>query len=163
MTPITNQNVLDIEVALREAEQDVALLERLSGAEARVKALTADLAKAKSAEEKATAARVQAAYDARFADLSDIRVIDTTPDEGVLRSGFTITYTRTAYDMDRQENVPSPISISGFGGLPDNVFAFLQERHPDRIPEKIMSLAPGDPTEAFNRYFRGLRRGYVAA
>jgi hypothetical protein len=35
----------------------------------------------------------------------------------------------------------------------------LIERCPDRIPGKIMALAPDKPREAFGRYFAGLRRG----
>lgn len=148
---------------LDEARQDVALLERLQSAPDRVKRLTGEQTKALKDRETVLAAEQKARDEARFVGLSDIRVVDATVPEGVLRSNFTITYTRVAYDMDAGQNVPQPVTISGFGGLPDDVFAFLIERYPDRIPGKIMALAPDDPKEAFARYFRGLTRGFIAA
>lgn len=150
-----------INADLAEAQQDLALLERLKAAPDRVKRLTADQAKTIKERDNALAAEQNARREARFTGLSDLRVVDTTPGESVLRSGFTITYTRIAYDMDSGQNAPQPVTISGFGALPDNVFAFLIERHPDRIPAKIMALAPNDPEEALNRYFLGLRRGVI--
>ena len=148
---------------LAEAEQDLALLERLKSAGDRVKRLTADKEKAVKDRDAALATERKVREAARFGGLSDLRVLDATPAEGVLRSAFSINYTRVAYDMDTGQNVPQPVTISGFGGLPDNVFALLVERHPDRIPAKIMALAPNDPKEAFARYFRGLTRGFIAA
>ncbi|WP_029868159.1 hypothetical protein [Sphingomonas sp. UNC305MFCol5.2] len=153
-----------ISADLVQAEQDLALLERLKSAGDRVKRLTADRAKAVGDRDTALAVERKAREDARFKDLSDLRVVEVgKTDEGVLRSAWTINYTRIAYDMDSGRNVPQPVAISGFGGLPDNVFALLIEQHPDRIPAKIMALAPNDPKEAFARYFRGLTRGFIAA
>jgi len=152
-----------INADLAEAQQDLALLERLKAAPDRVKRLTADQARAVKERDAAATAEQKASAEARFKGLSDLRVVDTTPEEGVLRSGFTVSYIRIAYDADTGQNVPQPVTISGFGGLPDNVYALLIERHPDRIPAKIMALAPGDPTTAFARYFRGLSRGFLAS
>jgi hypothetical protein len=39
------------------------------------------------------------------------------------------------------------------------VLDYLIEKCPDRIPAKIMALAPDNPRDAFSRYFAGLKRG----
>lgn len=146
---------------LDEARKDVALLERLKAAEANVKRLTKEQADIFAEREAAYAARSKAKQDARFANLSKIRIVDSTPHESVLRSGFTIKYTRLAYDMYAQANVPQDVTVEGFTGLPDDVFDFLIERHPEAIPSKIRNLA-GDAREAFAVYFRALRNGFLS-
>lgn len=157
-----NVNLRTLAAELDEARQDVALLERLKAAPDRLKRLTADYGKAVAAHEKIKAAAEKAASEARFKGLSDIKVTDTTPRDNVLRTGFTITYIRMAYDIDAGQSISQPTTVTGFASLPDNVFAFLVERHPAQIPAKIMALAPDDPKEAFARYFRGLSRGYIS-
>jgi hypothetical protein len=52
-----------------------------------------------------------------------------------------------------------PHSRGGFGALPPAVLDYLIEKCPERIPAKIMALAPDNPRQAFNRYFMGLKRG----
>lgn len=160
MTTTTDLRTLAAE--LDEARQDVALLERLKAAPDRLKRLTASYGKAALAHEKIKAAAEKAASEARFKGLSDIRVTDTTPGDNVLRTGFTITYTRMAYDSDAGQSIPQPMTVTSFLSLPDNVLSFLIERHPAQIPAKIMALAPDNPKEAFARYFRGLSRGYIS-
>ena len=155
-------NVARISAELDEARQDVAMLEKLKSAQDRLNRLTAEQSKAIAQCDKAIAAEEKAQADSRFVGLRDIRVIETRPGEHVLRAGFTVTYTRMAWDMDAQQSVPRGESVNGFPAVPSNVLAFLIERHPERIPAKIMDLAPGNPGVAFNCYFRALSRGYIA-
>src|SRR5207237_4847637 len=123
---------------------------------------TGEHRKALAVHEAALAAEAKAAEAARFNGLQAIDVIDEKPGMGLTGAPFRINYTRLAYDIDARDNLPDHASIMGFEGLPDNVFDFLIERHPQKIPDRIASLAPGNPREAFRRYFIGRRNGYVS-
>jgi hypothetical protein len=148
-----------ITVELNEANADLALLERLKSAADRVKRLTAEQDKATKSRDKAVAAEAKAADDARFAGISDVQVTCNTPDEHVVRSSFTINYVRLTWNG--YLTAPMEHSVTGFGCLPPDVLDYLIERRPDRIPAKIMALAPDSPREAFRRYFASLRRGHI--
>lgn len=100
--------------------------------------------------------------DARFAGLSGITVTDKTPDETTLRSSFEITYVSLIYDMYANASLPVPSTVVGFDALPEHVLAYLLERHPEQIPAKIIRLA-ANPADALNRFFMGLKRGYLTA
>jgi hypothetical protein len=150
-----------ITVELAEAREDVALLERLKSAVDRVSRLAAEQDKAIKARDKALAAEAKAEEQSRFGGINDLVVTDNTPDEHVLRSGFTITYTKPAWNG--RASVPKAHSVGGFGALHPDVFRYLIERCPERIPAKIMALAPDNPVAAFNRYFVSLKRGYVTS
>lgn len=100
--------------------------------------------------------------DARFAGLSGITVTDKTPDETTLRSSFEITYVSLIYDMYANASLPFPSTVVGFDALPEHVLAYLLERHPEQIPAKIIRLA-ANPADALNRFFMGLKRGYLTA
>lgn len=147
---------------LEAAQSDVALLERLKSAQDRVKRLLpeqeAALAEAAAAKDAESLAR----EEQRFAGLAGISVKDVRPEDNVTRSTFEISYTRLAYDFEARTQVPSDHTVTGFLALPDEVFAFLIAKHPDKIPAKIMDLCPSNPTTAFERYFMALRRGFVS-
>jgi hypothetical protein len=155
------QNLFRIMAELSEAQADVALLERLKGAQARVTKLTAEQEAAVTTQNKALHAEEKAKESARFVGFQGINVVDKGADKDVLSSTFEITYTRLTWDMDANASRPTPHTVSGFSGLPSLAFQYLLERHPDKIPDKIMRLAPGDPSAAFGRYFDGMRRGYL--
>jgi len=157
----TTENLFRIMAELGEAQQDVALLERLSTAQVRVDRLTGEQATAVAAQDAELAAEATATNEARFANYGVITVADKTPDEHVISTGFAITYTRLTYDMHYRENLPTAHIIEGFLALDDLTFDCLVEKHPEQIPRKIMALAPGDPRAAFERYFAGKRRGYL--
>lgn len=146
---------------LEEAHQDAAMWQRLTGAADRVKSLTAEYAKAKIAHEKAEAVKAKAEQDAKFAGLRDLRIIEIAGDSAsVMHSTFHITYTCDAWNG--RDNVPQTVSCTrGFGALERNVLAWIIQRHPEKIPASITDLAP-DIDAAFNRYFVGLQRGYLA-
>lgn len=64
--------------------------------------------------------------------------------------------------MFSNKSLPASNTVVGFDSLPSNVMAYLIERHPDQIPDKIMRLAP-NPADAFSRFFVGLARGHLTA
>jgi hypothetical protein len=138
------------------------MLERLKSANDRVTRLTAEQEKAIKVRDKALAADAKAQEQARFAGISNVSVTDgKTAAENVVRSTFTITYSRPAFD-GRSTRVREH-TCEGFGPLPPEVLDYIIEKRPDLIPAKIMALAPDSPRDAFRRYFVALRRGYVAA
>lgn len=147
---------------LSRAQQDAELFVRLKAAADLAKRLEPQFSSAMDTLAAAKAAEKDAIDEARFADLVDIEVRETpaTVAESVLRTSFEVTYTRNQYNMSADATVPTPVQVTGFEGLPDNVFAFLLTKHPNKIPNKIMAFAPGDPEAAFTRYFRDLRRGW---
>lgn len=168
MTTKTNRSsraiaaeLASINAELEAAREDMALLERLKSAADRVTRLSVEQDKKLAAHRAALAAEAEAKVDARFAGISDVDVTDSTPMETVLRSSFQISFIRPVWDGYR--TAPKRHSANGFGVLPPEVLDYLITRCPERIPAKIMALAPDSPREAFNRYFVGVRRGYIAA
>lgn len=142
------------------AKEDVALLERLKSATDRVARLTSELEKATAAETKARNAEAKAYKDERFARISNVSVTaGQTDNENVLRSTFTITYSKPAWD-GRSTRVRERSTV-GFGALPPEVLDYIIEKRPELIPAKIMALAPDSPRDAFRRYFVSMRRGFV--
>lgn len=151
---------------LADAKADLAQWERLTNAADGVKALVASYDKAKAAQAKADEAAAKEAAEARFTGLSDLRVIDASGGSsgcagGVLRKSWRITWTAPQFDMETMTSPPRSHSVVGFAALPDNVFAFLIEKHPDKVPAEIMALCPGNPAEAMTEYFRACKRGYT--
>jgi hypothetical protein len=157
-----NANLARIAAELEEARQDVTLLERLKSAQDRAKRLTAEQDRVIAERDKAQAAEAKARNAERFKGLSDLRIAETPPATGggVLHNSYVIRYTRPAWDMHAQESLPQTHEVSGFIGLPDDVFDWIIDRHPSAIPASIRALAD-DPREAFKAYFMGLRRGYL--
>ena len=144
---------------LELANTDVALLERLKSAKDRVTRLTGELEKATAARTKALTSEAKANEDRRFAGISNVVITDAEPNESVLRSPFTITYSKPAFD-GRSTRVREH-SAGGFGALSPEVLDYIIEKRPELIPAKIMALVPNDPRAAFRRYFVSLRRGFV--
>lgn len=112
----------------------------------------------------------EAARKVRLAGIGDISITVAYPSNyrgNLLRANFTIEYTRLQYDMRCREPLPQHHKLIGFGALPGDVFQYLLEVRPEVIPTEITDLAPGDPLEAFRRYFLAQRRGrldtYAAA
>lgn len=150
---------------LEAAREDLALLERLNSAPARVAQLTTEQELAQAAHDKAQAEAQKAASAARFDGLKSIEVADVTSananvGDGVLWRSFRITVTKLAYHMSTQP-VEEKQVYNGFETVPANVFAFLIEKHPAKIPPPIAALAPGDPYRAFDEFFISKQRGYI--
>lgn len=152
-----------ISAELEATQQDLALLERLKGAPDREKRLLVDQEKALAAHKKAVDAIACAKKDARFVGLGEITVRDLRVDLGLLSSTFEITYINSVYDSRTGQSEPKSFTVIGFPALPDNVFTYLLEANPTKIPHKITSLYPSDPKIAFERYYRGLNKGYLSA
>jgi hypothetical protein len=145
---------------LDAAREDVALLERLKSATDRVARLTGEYEKASKALDKAKATDAKADDDRRFGGISNVSVsAGNTANENVVRSTFTITYSRPSFD-GRSTRVREHACV-GFGALPPEILDYIIEKRPELIPAKIMALAPDSPRAAFRRYFVSLRRGYI--
>ena len=154
-------NLTTLAAQIEAAKGDIATLERLTGAKARLAELAQEYGAAKKQADLEEAARAKQARDARFAGLSELRVETGELDGGLLGTTFKITWMAPKYDMHLQSSPPAKHTVFGFSALPNNVFDFLVERHPEQIPAQIMELAPGDPERAFNLYFLARKRGYV--
>ncbi|MAM38501.1 MAG: hypothetical protein CL949_08350 [Erythrobacter sp.] len=148
--------------ALAEAEADLALAERLATAKERVAKLSKEVAAAEAEALRVQALRAAEAAEARFANISDVKVTSTASKAGdtLQHLLFTITWRGPRYDM---WSGTSPIvgwQVVGFRAVPENVLAYLVEKAPDRIPSEIMALAPNSPAQAMETYLAGKRRGY---
>ena len=149
-----------IEAELELANEDVTLLERLKSATDRVARLTGELEKATAAQIKARNAEAKAYNDDRFARISNVSVTaGKTDSENLLRSTFTITYSKPAWD-GRSTRVREHSTV-GFGALPPEVLDYIIDKRPELIPAKIMALAPDSPRDAFRSYFVSMRRGFI--
>jgi len=156
---IAAANLERIAVELDEAQSHLSLLERLKSAVDRVNRLTAEQSKAIKEHERALAAEAKDLKASRFAAISDVLVTENpeTRREHVLRASFTIHWTKPTWDG--RASRPMEHFVVGFSACPPDVLDYLIERCPERIPAKIIALAPDDPREAFHRYSRGLKRG----
>ena len=145
-----------ISAELEKAQADVAMLERL-------KRLSIEYGKASAARDKAIASEAKAIEAERFAGIGNVRVTQSanTIGENLLRSAFTIAYTKPRWDM--YEMVQTPYSVDGFGPLPPEVLDYIILKRPSLIPSAISALNPDCPTDAFRQYFLILRRGYQVA
>ena len=156
-------NVTRISAELEATQQDLVLLERLKSAPDRLKRLLVDQEKTIAVHKKAVDALDRAKKDDRFVGLGEIIVRDLRVDLGLLNSTFEITYVKSVYDSHTKQSEPKSFTVLGFPALPDNVFLYLLEANPAKIPQKITSLYPSDPKIAFERYYRGLNKGYISA
>jgi hypothetical protein len=154
------ERVEDLASALREAQEDAALLERLSQAKAEVKRLAPLLETAQAELSEAMASEVETRRAAAYANIKDIKITEGSTTEGLLSRPFTITYVRNQWDG--RETVQVTNTVAGFGSLPDEAWGYLLNVRPDQVPASILSLSPtGDAWEAFNEYFTSQKRGWV--
>lgn len=152
-------NLLQITADLAEANADAELYERIKAGKARSESLSARLVDALNEQDSTLKEEAKIKAAARFTNISGIDIVDNTPDEHVLGSSFRITYKSGRYDMYAGKTVQIPTTSTGFNSIPTLVLAYLIEVHPEKVPSKIMALAPGNPNAAFEAYFAGLRRG----
>lgn len=153
------QNLLQVTRDLADANVDAELYARIKAGSARSDALTIRLTEAIEQQDTALKQEAKVKAAARFANISGIDIVDNTPDEHVLGTSFRITYKSGRYDMYGGKSVQIPTTSTGFKSIPSLVLAYLIEVHPEKVPSKIMALAPGNPNVAFEAYFAGLRRG----
>lgn len=152
-----------IAAELAEAKADVALLQRLNAADRRAAALQKQYDRALAAQDAALEKAAEEARRSRFDGLSNLRVVLEGDPDNLCRTAYRITWTGQQHDSYVGMSVPRQFDIVGFEALPENVFAFLIEQNPEQVPPTIRALAPGDLMEAFERYFRGRRRGYFTS
>lgn len=143
-----------------QAQADMVLLDRLNGAADRLATLTALQADIVAQQGLIHDRAAKARQDAMFAKFSTVDISDKYPEENVIRSSFTVTYTISSWNG--RESVPKQVTSVGLLCLPDNLLAYLIEKHPSKIPAKIANLA-ADPYDAFERYFVGMSRGHLLA
>lgn len=154
------EHVEELTIALRQAQEDAALLDRLSKARAEIKRLSPALEEAQEQLSQAMAAEVSERRAAVYAGYRDIKITETNTNEGILHRVFKITYTRD--EWNGREAVPATYSVQGFGSLPDAAWGYLFNVRPDQIPLSILALSPeGDARDAFNTYFTGMKRGWL--
>ena len=147
---------------LEAAQKDLALFQRLQTAEKRVEQLTRDYENARVTQEREEAAALEAAKEARFAGLSDIRVEGASLDHSgsELHANHRITWRGPKYDSASGTTLIRTHEVFGLLSLPPHVLAFLVELHPEQIPAAILALAPGDPWAAIETLYITRRRGY---
>lgn len=143
---------------IEQAKADVALRARLDDAPTRLAALTTLQADIIAQQGLIHDRAVRARQDAAFAKFSTVDITDKTPEESVIRTSYEVSYTISAWD-GRQSN-PKRVTSTGLLCLPDDLLAYLIEKHPGKIPAKIANLA-ADPYDAFERYFVGMSRGHL--
>lgn len=145
---------------LNQARADVVTLRRLKDAEADEKRLTVELRVAQEQLAERNAADVIAQRDAAYANYIDIGVEEeiTLSGDSIMHNIYRITVTQR--EWNGWENAPKVIVFDSFRALPGEAFNYLLEKHPSRIPAKIMALNPLDAWDAFSIYFSGLKRGY---
>ena len=148
---------------LATAKADVALLKRLSGAEANVGRLTDELATAELSLTTALADDHEAKRQEAFARIRNMAVTANVPSDdpqaGILSVKFAVTYEVIAYDSSTRQNLWRPASAANINCLPMEALAYLTEAKPGLIPAGIMALAPDSPVDAIRSYIHGLR-GY---
>lgn len=158
--------VQDIGDRLNLAEADVALLQRLKGAEPTALRLRDELADAQSKLSLAMTNAVTEQRKALYSNFKDIRVsvaIGEGQSNNALSNRYTITITRMAYDSRTRQSDWVDTVTEGFGALDADARGYLMEVRPDALPAIIMDLAPGDPATAMGLYYRGMQRGFIAA
>lgn len=131
-------------------------------AETKADEISGAIAKAQEQLAAAFADEAENARQKRLSAFYDIGVdVDYPPNyEGnLLRASFVIHYVKAAWDNRLKRSVPQSHRCNGFQALPADAYEYLVTAKPEAIPADIMALAPGDPQEAFSRYFQGLRRG----
>lgn len=156
------ERVEDLTSALVQAQEDFALLERITKAKAETKRLAVELEAAQEALAEAMAAEVQERREATYAGLKDITITERNTQEGLLGRTFEITYVRDQWDG--YGSTPVEHVVNGFGSLPDEAWGYLLNVRQDQIPLSILALSPtADPWDAFITYFTGLKRGWLSA
>lgn len=152
-----------LSTALDQARADVALLRRLTNAEADAERLAKELSKAQDDLSDAHADAILKERKAEFANLRSIAVRVTSPsgrELTALSANYTITYERLIYDGRSSDWQPQ--SVNGLTALSSDVRRYLVLENPNAIPAIILDLAPGDPAAALQAYFIAFQRGYMS-
>lgn len=124
----------------------------------KAKEITLSIEHAQEQYASAMANEVLSARKARLSAYSDIVVNYPAGRDSLLKTPFTIKYTKIAYNGNLQTSVPREFSVIGFAALPDEAMEYLLEVKPSAIPAEIMALSPNDPAEALALYQRAKRR-----
>jgi len=164
-TPTTDPEAIRSALAtaqteLEEAQADVALLDRLKGAQDRVKRVTSEITALNRQLTKSEAEAAKAAREATRARIRDLEINRTGQGDG-LHASYTITYKAQAWNGFSSEWCEH--SAAGFSTLEPEVMAYILEFVPEKLPTFIADLAPGDPHGAMDRYLNGLQRGFLAS
>lgn len=134
------ERVEELTAALQQAQEDAALLDRLSKAKAEIKRIAPELEAAQETIAEAMAAEVAERRASVYASFKDIRVVEKNTGEGLLSRTFEITY--VCDQWDGRESAPVSHTIVGFRALPDAAWGYLLNVRPDQIPACILALSP---------------------
>jgi hypothetical protein len=146
-----------------EVAELLALRDKLTSATDLAKSLPKEIEAARRSLKEAEEAEALAEDEGGFAGLSDIQITATGKDaDHVLRANYTITFSQLSYNPNTCQTEPIKRTVKGFEALPNDAYVWLVLRHPDKIPQQILDLCPGNPQGAMDRYFVGMRRGFIA-
>jgi hypothetical protein len=153
--------------ALKQAQEDAALYERIKAAPALVpvllkeaSALTAKLSEALAAEAKAERDRIFA----RFGDINVTCHFSSLHSKGLLNAQWVIRWTMDvqtgyAWSSGMKEFTASDFTTLGHS-YPD-AYRYLVEARPEKIPDIIMQLSPDNPAEAMAIYCASKRANRI--
>ncbi|WP_294333309.1 hypothetical protein [uncultured Sphingomonas sp.] len=148
-------------VALKKATEDAALYDRLKAASSEVRRLKQEgdalLSKMQEAQGREYAAE-RAAVAARIRNL---RITTANAERGPLQASYSVDWEGLAYDSNQHCSVWMPCNVTRLSSLPQDILVHIIRSEPEKLPQCIAELAPGNPEEALDRYFVALRRGYL--
>ena len=150
-------------LALTKAREDAALFERLKAAAGLATRLTKEGETLTALKLEVYAAEAKAKRDALFALFGDITVSGCA-DKGLLSANWIISYERMSYNTQAHGNILTRFEVNGFPQLERHhpeAYRYLVEAQPERIPDAIMNLSPGNPAEAIAILCQAQARGYL--
>jgi len=150
-------------LALTKAREDAALFERLKAAAGLADRLAKEGQALTALKLEISTAEAKAKRDALFAMFGKITVSGCV-DDGLLSANWTIIYERLAYDTHAHRNIMKEFRVDGFPQLERHhpeAYRYLVEANPERIPDAIMNLSPGNPAEAIAILCQAKARGYL--
>jgi hypothetical protein len=161
-----NIKVAGLQARLAEKRIDAATFKRMSEAAKDTAQLAKELSAANEEQATLALAETQAEKAAVYARFREMTVTVRTPEgetPSAIGSRYNITYEQLAYDIHTRRSDFAQRTVNGFAALGDEAYDYLIECKPEAIPLAIIDLAPGDPREAFGRYFIAMRRGYLSS
>lgn len=154
--------IIDNHQALAAARADLELYKRLMASEALVAQLETTEAEYTRDLEKVVAKEAAEDKRERKAAYRNLTVTTTNGDRGVLGAVYRIAWETPTYDYMTGDSPWTRRTAHSFSTLDDGVYGYMMEFCPDAIPALIMALAPGNPEQAMERYFVGMKRGWVS-
>lgn len=154
--------IIDNHNALAAARADLELYRKLLASEALVAQLEATEAEYARDLEKVVAKEAADEKRKRKAAYRNLTITTANADRGVLAASYHISWETPTFDYMSGDSPWARRTADSFSTMDDRVYAYMMEFHPEAIPALIMALAPGNPEQAMERYFVGMKRGWVS-